>query len=116
MRGDNPCQQNHVKLSAHWLWVRASGAKGKRVVLFDYDPSRGKAAPLRLLAGFKGIIMTDGYQVYDELAATNGLTHAECMAHLRHYFYDAKKIAKLASRMPIRRSPTLANSTRSNAG
>lgn len=80
--------------SDHWIWVRANGSTKKRVVLFDYAASRGKAAPERLLDGFEGIIMTDGYAVYDNLAKTYSLTHAACMAHLRRYFHDAKKIAK----------------------
>ncbi len=66
----------------------------RRVVLFNYDPSRGKAAPEYLLVGLEGIILTDGYAVYDNLAKTYGLTHAACLAHLRQYFHDAKKIAK----------------------
>jgi transposase len=81
--------------SDHWMWVRASAAASdKNVILFDYDPSRSKAVPKRLLEGYEGIILTDGYPAYGSVAEANGLVHAGCMAHLRRYFNDAKKISK----------------------
>jgi transposase len=75
----------------HWIWVRAAGPPGRRIVLFDYDPSRGGTVPMRLLAGFKGILLTDGYGVYDDAAEVLGFTHAGCMAHARRYFDEARK-------------------------
>ena len=75
----------------HWIWVRAAGPPGQRIVLFDYDPSRGGTVPMRLLGGFKGILRTDGYGVYDDAAEVLGFTHAGCMAHARRYFDEARK-------------------------
>jgi transposase len=75
----------------HWIWVRAAGPPGRRIVLFDYDPSRGGAVPLRLLDGFRGVLVTDGYGAYDGAAEVLGLTHAGCLAHARRYFDEAKK-------------------------
>ena len=75
----------------HWIWVRAAGPPGKRIVLFDYDPSRGGSVPVRLLSGFKGVLLTDGYGVYDDAAEVLGLIHAGCMAHVRRYFDEARK-------------------------
>ena len=40
------------------------------------------------------IILTDGYAAYDSVAKEKGLIHAGCMAHLRRYFNDAKKVAQ----------------------
>lgn len=31
--------------ATHWMWVRAAGPPGKRLVIFDYDSSRGGAVP-----------------------------------------------------------------------
>jgi len=31
------------------MWVRAAGPPGRRIILFDYDASRGGAVPLQLL-------------------------------------------------------------------
>jgi transposase len=75
----------------HWMWVRASGPPGKRIVLFDYDPSRGGTVPKRLLQGYEGILLTDGYEPYAIVAAELKLVHAGCMAHARRKFDEARK-------------------------
>ena len=75
----------------HWMWVRAAGTQGRRIVLFDYDPTRGGAVPKRLLEGYQGILLTDGYEPYATVAAELKLVHAGCMAHARRKFDDARK-------------------------
>jgi transposase len=75
----------------HWIWVRASGPPHRRIILFDYDPSRGGAVPLRLLDGFTGILQTDGYEAYCAVAEAKGIIHAGCYAHARRRFEDARK-------------------------
>ena len=75
----------------HWMWVRAAGPPGRRIILFDYDASRGGAVPLRLLQGYQGILLTDGYEPYDRLATALNLVHAGCMAHARRRFEEARK-------------------------
>lgn len=77
--------------SYHWMWVRASGPPGRRIILFDYDASRGGAVPLRLFADYHGTLVTDGYAAYDGVAAALKLGHAGCMAHARRKFDEAKK-------------------------
>lgn len=87
--------KSHKSLSSdHWMWVRASASSNRSVILFDYDPSRSKAVPARLLEGYEGIILTDGYPAYNSVAEAKGLIHAGCMAHLRRYMNDAKKVSK----------------------
>jgi transposase len=71
--------------------VRTSGPPGRRIILFDYDASRAGSVPKRLLEGFKGIVLTDGYEAYDSLARTLQLTHAGCFAHVRRKFDEARK-------------------------
>jgi transposase len=75
----------------HWMWVRAAGPPGRRIVLFDYDASRGGEVPLRLLDGFRGTLVTDGWQAYDGVAEALKLTHAGCAAHARRKFDEARK-------------------------
>jgi transposase len=41
--------------SQSYMWVRMGGMTADPIVLFDYDPSRSSAVPLRLLDGF-GVI------------------------------------------------------------
>jgi transposase len=75
----------------HWVWVRASGPPHRRIILFDYDPSRGGTVPMRLLEGFTGILQTDGYEAYCAVAEGKRLIHAGCYAHARRKFEDARK-------------------------
>ena len=77
--------------SKSYLWVQRGGPPDKRVVLYDYDPGRGQAVPLRLLDGFAGYLQTDGYDGYNAVVRTNDLTHLGCMAHARRKFSDAVK-------------------------
>ncbi len=86
--------KSHKAPSAdHWVWVRATGATDRCVVLFDYDASRAKNVAQRLLEGFQGILVSDGYKGYDSIAKAQGLVHAGCLAHARRKFHDAKKSA-----------------------
>jgi transposase len=75
----------------HWIWVRASGPPGRRIVLFNYDASRAGAVPRRLLEGYRGILLTDGYEAYEAVARALNLTHAGCFAHVRRKFEEARK-------------------------
>jgi transposase len=81
----------------HWIWVRAAGPPGRRIVLFDYDASRGGAVPLRLLQGYRGILLTDGYEPYERVAEALGLVHAGCMAHARRRFDAVVKASQRGS-------------------
>jgi transposase len=77
--------------SDHWMWVRAAGPPGRRVILFDYDASRGGDVPRRLFEGYRGALVTDGYAAYDAVASAYGLVHAGCWAHLRRKVDEAIK-------------------------
>ena len=85
----------------HWMWVRASGPPGRRIILFDYDASRAGAVPKRLLEGYQGILLTDGYEPYEAVARALTLVHAGCFAHVRRKFDEARK----AQRTERRRQP-----------
>jgi transposase len=75
----------------HWMWVRVAGPPGRRLILFDYDASRGSAVAERLLEGCEGYVQSDGYGAYDGVAARLALTHVGCMAHARRRFFEAIK-------------------------
>lgn len=77
--------------SRSYMWVQKGGPPGKTVVQFNYDPSRSTAVPDRLLAGFNGVLMSDGYKPYRTVAATYKLKHLCCWAHARRKFVDAQK-------------------------
>ena len=74
--------------SAKWhAWTLAS-LKG---AYYEIHNTRGLEAGKSLLAGFKGIAVTDGYGVYDALEKRiAGLRIAQCWAHIRRKFIDCE--------------------------
>ncbi|WP_170132565.1 IS66 family transposase [Acidiferrobacter thiooxydans] len=77
--------------SQSYLWVQRGGPPEAPIILFDYDPSRSQEVPLRLLAGFTGILQTDGYAAYGAVVRAQGLIHAGCVAHCRRKFDEVIK-------------------------
>ena len=77
--------------SNSYMWVQRGGPPGKPIVQFHYDPGRSTATAARLLNGYTGTLMTDGYKPYREVAKGQGLNHLCCWAHSRRKFIDAQK-------------------------
>jgi transposase len=84
-KGKSPTSQSY-------MWVQTGGPPGKPVVIYDYDPSRSGEVPARLLLGYQGYLMTDGYEGYNKLAQTEGIEHQVCWAHVRRKFVEAVKV------------------------
>ena len=84
-KGKSPTSQSY-------MWVQTGGPPGKPVVIYDYDPSRSGEVPARLLTGYQGYLMTDGYAGYNTLAKTDGIEHLVCWAHVRRKCVDAVKV------------------------
>jgi transposase len=84
-KGKNPTTNSY-------MWVGVGGPPGKSVVIYDYDPSRGSAVPARLLQGYQGYLMTDGYAGYNQLVTIEQITHLICWAHVRRKFVEAKHV------------------------
>ena len=78
--------------SNSYMWVQRGGPPGKPVVPFHYDPGRSTATAARLLNGFTGTLMTDGYKPYRAVAKGQGLNHLCCWAHSRRQFMEAQKV------------------------
>ena len=78
--------------SQSWMWVQAGGPPDKPVILFDYTTSRAQDVPLRLLAGYRGYLMTDDYAGYNAVAAQAGVERLACWAHARRKFIEAQKV------------------------
>lgn len=75
-----------------YMWVQVGGGVQQPVILFDYDAHRSQEVPVRLLDGWQGYLMTDGYTGYNRVVAQAGITHLCCMAHARRKFVDAKAV------------------------
>ncbi len=85
-------EPNYSPTGDKYMWVTLGGPPSEQSVLFEYDPSRGREIPLRLLDGFKsGYLQTDGYAGYNEVCEKNALTHLGCWDHARRKFKDAEK-------------------------
>ncbi len=85
-------EPNYSPTGDKYMWVTLGGSPNQQSVLFDYDPSRGRGVPVRLLDGFtNGYLQTDGYAGYNEVCRQNSLTHLGCMDHSRRKFIEAQK-------------------------
>ncbi|HWZ48471.1 MAG TPA: IS66 family transposase [Herbaspirillum sp.] len=78
--------------SQSYMWVQAGGPPDRPIVIYDYDPSRSGAVPVRLLHDYRGYLMTDGYDAYNKLARTDGISRLACWAHVRRRFVEAVKV------------------------
>ena len=72
-----------------YFWVYHSSIE--KLVLFDYQPGRGREGPQQVLEHFKGFLQTDGYSVYDFFKEKEDITVLHCMAHARRMFYEAQE-------------------------
>ena len=70
----------------HWVYHDPL----KKIVLFDYQKSRGREGPDELLKNFSGHLQTDGYTAYNNLKNKDSLIQLACMAHARRKFEHAK--------------------------
>jgi transposase len=79
------------------LWAYRDTVGG--TCYFDWHAGRGAGCLLDFLGydeetntiAYTGTIHTDGYGVYDTVAAKHGLRHAGCLAHTRRKFTDLGK-------------------------
>ena len=90
-----------------YMWAQMTDGSGPAgtgppIRLFGYSPSRGAQAATLLYAGIRegGVLMTDGYQVYDQIAQKHHLVHLGCWAHCRRYFVEAADVLHKAARTP----------------
>ena len=80
--------------SKSYMWVYRSGHlyKDKQIVLYEYQLTRNASHPREFLKEYKGICLTDGYQVYHTLEKEKeDLTIAGCWVHCRRRFDEALK-------------------------
>jgi transposase len=84
--------------STSQMWVQRGGPPGTPVILFEYDPSRAQAVPLRLLEGWKGHLMADGLESYGAISFCEGVTRLGCWVHARRRFVEASKVLPAGKR------------------
>ena len=70
-----------------FMWLFRSGEDGlPPIILYRYTETRAKFNAEEFLRGFKGYLMTDGYQGYNNLP---DIVREACWAHIRRKFCDA---------------------------
>lgn len=94
------CDETVVQVLKEWdkspsshsyMWVQSGGPPDKAVTLFDYRSSRSGRVPLELLQGYRGYLMSDGYEGYNAVAQQDGIEHLCCWAHVRRKFVEAQR-------------------------
>jgi len=69
----------------HWVYFDPV----RRLVLFDYQKSRGREGPDEFLKNFSGRLQTDGYTAYNNLKNQKDIILLACMSHARRKFEHA---------------------------
>ena len=82
-----------------YLWAQMSGS-GPPIRLFTYAASRSAQTARQFYDGARGALITDGYEVYANVAQTCGLIHLGCWAHARRRFVEAEAALPKAARTP----------------
>lgn len=80
--------------STSYMCVRSAVSLESRITLFDYDTSRSGRVPARLVAGYQGGLMVDGYEGYEPVCREQALTRLGCWAHARRKFVDVSRASK----------------------
>ena len=88
-----------------FMWAQMTDGSGQSgsgppIRLFAYSPSRSAAAAMPLFAGLRpgSALMSDGYEVYSQIAQAHQLVHLGCWAHCRRYFVEALDALPKAAR------------------
>lgn len=97
---ETPCLVNKDGRDAgskSYMWVYRTGHLSTEhpIVLYEYQKTRNASHPREFLKDFKGVCVTDGYQVYHTIEnEREDLTIAGCWAHARRRFDEALKATK----------------------
>ena len=95
---ETPCLVNKDDRPAgskSYMWVYRSGESEEHpFILYDYQKTRKADHPREFLKDFKGICVTDGYQVYHTISKERkDLRIAGCWAHCKRRFAEVVKSA-----------------------
>lgn len=95
---ETPCEVMHIdntksgKKTYMWIYRNRPLHGTPPIVLFDWEPGRAHDYPREFLKGFSGTIVTDGYQVYHQIAdKRDDLKVAGCWIHSRRKYAEIIK-------------------------
>lgn len=69
-----------------FMWLYRTGRYAHPIVLYDYQPTRGREHPAAFLKDFRGYLHVDGFAGYEKLP---NITVAGCWAHARRKYVEA---------------------------
>lgn len=95
VNGDRPDGEPHSP-SYFWVFSTSELWPKERIVIFQYDSSRGTKVLREFLKGYSGTLTCDAYTCYQtfEKEQAGGVTVTGCLTHLRRYFVDVLKALK----------------------
>ncbi|MFW6353949.1 MAG: IS66 family transposase [Verrucomicrobiota bacterium] len=71
---------------------QAWGVVGENGVYYGLMDSRSARAAAEVLGGYQGVLLSDGYKVYEKLARDGpGIVHAGCWAHVRRKYVEEEE-------------------------
>jgi transposase len=83
------------RFAKSYMWLARGGPPDKKVIWYEYHPTRAAYNAKAFLEGYSGYLQTDGYDGYDAaVREMPGIIHVGCFAHARRYFYEASKATK----------------------
>jgi len=84
---DPDTRKGKAQTGYFWLMGAPDGP-----VFIEWHQSRNQDCAEHLLAGFKGVLQTDGFSGYNPVHGGNtGVVRVACLAHARRYFTEALK-------------------------
>jgi transposase len=75
--------------SKSYMWCFVGGPPDKRVVIYQYHPTREAHVANQFFAGYQGGLHCDGYSGYNSLFKTTGIVGINCWAHVRRKFVES---------------------------
>ena len=85
---------HELKGKAHTGWYWGYHDPIGKIVVFDFQMTRGREGPNAFLEKFKGVLQVDDYSGYTDVRARADILRASCMAHVRRRFSDCLNIDK----------------------
>jgi len=89
------------KMKQSYIWPLLGD---QEEIVFHFAPSRGRMVIDRLLAGFTGTLVNDGYTAYESYCKANeGVVRAQCWVHARRQFVKAESVEPELVRAALRK-------------
>jgi len=86
-------EEERSDIQKSYMWLARGGPPDKKVIWYEYHPTRAASNAVEFLQGYRGYLQTDGYDGYDSAVKDSlGIIHVGCFAHARRRFFEAAKI------------------------